>query len=80
MLNAQSLQLGLTLELAMPASHSDARVRKLKAQSSKAQSSKLRLTARARGATPVIRDALLRTRRYLNPNIPILNGQVIALQ
>jgi len=28
---------------------------------------------------PVIRDPLPKTRRYLNPNIPILNGQLIAL-
>ena len=53
---------------------------KLKAQSSKlkAQSSEPRSSSRC-NAMPVIRDQLLKTRRYLNPNIPILNEPVIAL-
>jgi hypothetical protein len=80
LLIAQSLKLELTLEFAMRVSHDVARVRKLKAQSSKlkAQSSEPRSSSRC-NAMPVIRDPLLKTRRYLNPNIPILNEPVIAL-
>jgi hypothetical protein len=83
LLIAQSLKLELTLEFAMRVSHGVARVRKLKAQGSKlkAQGSKLRARSSSRcNAMPVIRDPLLKTRRYLNPNIPILNEPVIALQ
>jgi hypothetical protein len=80
LLIAQSLKLELTLEFAMRVSHGVARVRKLKGQSSKlkAQSSEPRSSSRYNA--PAIRDPLLKTRRYLNPNIPILNEPVIALQ
>jgi hypothetical protein len=50
MLIAQSLQLELTLGFAMAASHSEARARKLKAQSSK-------LEAQCSGAHGGVRDA-----------------------
>ena len=62
----------------MRVSHGVARVRKLKAQSSKLKALPPRSSSRYNA--PVIRDPLLKTRRYLNPNIPILNGQLIALQ
>jgi hypothetical protein len=51
----------------------DARVRRLKARSSPLE---LTVDRDARNSRPA---RVLRLRRYLNPNIPILNGQMIAL-